>query len=71
MGPKNWTEVLFNYWNDLVLGALKTYLEVSVYVSLKGATAGVWGCSFCWIWLEVSDLFKYKCRGVGPKNLAV
>ena len=31
-----------NYWNDPLLGSVETnFLEVSAYVSLKGATIGV------------------------------
>ena len=60
---------LFNYWKNLVLGSVETYfLEVGAPISLKRATAGVWEGRFCWIWLEISDFFKYKIGRVGPKN---
>ena len=63
---------LFNYWTDLVLGSVQTYfLETSLYVCLKGATAGVWEGRFCWTWLEISRLFKYKNGGVVPKDFIV
>ena len=39
--------LLFNYWNNLVLGSVETYfLEVDAYVSLKRATAGAWESRF-------------------------
>ena len=41
--------LLFTYWNEL-----------GAYVCLKGATAGVWECRFCWIWLKISQFFNYK-----------
>ena len=35
--------LLFNYWNDLVLGSVETYfLEVDEYLSLKWAATGLW-----------------------------
>ena len=37
-------KLLFDYWNDLVLGSIEAYfMEVGAHVSLKRATAGVWG----------------------------
>ena len=58
--------LLFNYWNDLVIGYVeKSFLEVSAYVSLKGATTDVWEGRCCWIWLEISHFFKYKKRRSG------
>ena len=46
--------LLFNYWIDLVLGSVETnFLNVSAYVSQKGATAGVWEGRFFLIWLEI------------------
>ena len=64
--------LLFNYWNGLVLGEVETYfLEVIAYVSLKGVTTGVWEGRFCWIWLKISDFFKYKNGGEGSKSFIV
>ena len=64
--------LLFNCWNDLVLGSVETYfLEVGAYVSLKLATTGVSDGHFCWIWVNISSFFKYKKGRVGPKNFAV
>ena len=60
--------LLFNYWNDLALDSVETYvLEVGVYESLKEATTGVWEGCFCWLWPEISRFSKYKNRG-GPKS---
>ena len=62
--------LLFNYWNDLALGSVETYFfEVTAYMCLKGATAGVWEGRFCWIWLDMSHFVKYKKGVVGPKVL--
>ena len=64
--------LLFNYWNDLVLGSVETYFsEINACVSLKRATVGVWDGGFCWIWLKISLFVKYKDGGVGPKNFFV
>ena len=64
--------LLFNCWNDFAWGSVETYiLEVGTYMSLKGATGGVWEGHFCWIWLEISYFFKYKIVGVGPKTFIV
>ena len=69
MGPKH---LLFNDWNDLILGPVETYsLEVGAYMSLKRATSGVWEGGFCWIRVKISDCFKYKNGGVGPKHFTV
>ena len=39
--------LLSNYWNDLALGSVETYFfEVTAYMCLKGATAGVLRGSF-------------------------
>ena len=64
--------LLFHYWNDLSLGSVETYFfDVGAYVSPKGDTTGVWEGRFCWIWLEISNFFKYKNEGVGRKNFIV
>ena len=64
--------LLFNCWNDLVLGSVETYfLEVGAYVSLKLATTGVSDGHFCWTSVNISSFFKYKKGRVGPKNFAV
>ena len=64
--------LLLNYWNDLVLGSAETnFLEISSYVSVKGATGGVWEGRFSWSWLEMSHFFKYKIGEVGPKKSIV
>ena len=61
--------LFFNCWSDPVLGSVETdFLEVSAYVSLKGATAGVWEGRFWWIWLDMSHFFKYIYGGVKLKN---
>ena len=53
--------LLFNYWNDLVLGLVETcFLEVDAYVSLKLATTGVWEVRFGWIWLKISLFLNIK-----------
>ena len=63
---------MFNYSNAFALGSVQTYfLEVGSYVSLKRATAGLWEGRFCWIWLKISQLFKNKNGGVGPKTFTV
>ena len=53
--------LLLNYWNDLVLGSAETnFLEISSYVSLKGASGGVWEGRFSWFWLEIAHFFNTK-----------
>ena len=69
VGPKTF---LFNYWYDLVLGSIETYfLEVCGYLSLKWVFAAVWEGRFYWIWVKITQLFKYKNGGVGPKTIFV
>ena len=52
--------LLFNYWNDLALDSVETYvLEVGVYESLKEATTGVWEGCFCWLWPDRTGFSKY------------
>ena len=64
--------LLFSYRNGLVLGEVETYfLEVIAYVSLKRVTTGVREGRFCWIWLKISDFFKYKNGGEGSKSFIV
>ena len=64
--------LLFNYWNYVALGLVEIkFFEVGAYVSLKGATAGVWEDRFCWLSFEISHFLKYKNEGVGPKNFMV
>ena len=49
---------LFNYWNDLALGSFETYIfEVGAYMSLKGASTGVWKGRFHWIWVKIPQFF--------------
>ena len=72
MGEWNLNILVFNYWNDLVLGSVETYfLEVGAYMCLKGATTVVWEGCFCWVWVKQPQFFKYKNGGVGSKNLSV
>ena len=53
--------LLFNYWNGLVLGSVKSsFLEVGAYVSLKRATTGLWEVRFCCIWLKLSLFLNIK-----------
>ena len=60
---------MFNYWNDLALDSEETYfLEVSAHVSLKQATAGVWECCFCLIWLKNHNFLNIK---TGEKDLKI
>ena len=62
--------LLFNYWNGLLLGSVETYfLEVGMYMSLKGATAGVWKFGFCLIWLEISHSLNIKTGECDLKSL--
>ena len=52
--------LLFNYWNDLALDSVETYvLEVGVYESLKEATTGVWEGCFCWLWPDRTGFSKH------------
>ena len=60
-GEWDLTILLFSNWNYIVLDALETYIhEVSAYVCLKRATAGVWECHFCWIRVKISQFLNYK-----------
>ena len=44
--------LLFNYWTVLVLGSVQIdFLDVVVYVFLKGAPGDFWKGRFCFIWL--------------------
>ena len=53
--------LLFNHWNDLFLGSVKTYfLEIGAYVSVKRATTGVSEGRFCLIWLEIWHFLNIK-----------
>ena len=64
--------LLLKYRNDLVLGTVETYfLGVGAYVSLKRAVTAVWEGRFCWLWVKISQFFKYKNGGVGPKTFTV
>ena len=64
--------LLFNCWKDFALASLEKYIfEVGTYVSLKGATGGMWEGCFYRMWLEISRLFKYKNGGVVPKDFIV
>ena len=66
----NLKQLLFNNWNDLVLGLVETcFVEVGTYVPLKRATADVWECHFCWVWVKILQFFKYKNWRVEPKYL--
>ena len=52
---------MLNCWNEIVLGSVGTYfLKDGAYVSLKRATAGVWQCRFCWIWVKISHFLNIK-----------
>ena len=71
-GEWNLKVLLFNYWNDLVWGSLEAYfLEVGACVSLKRARADVWEGGFCWMWVKISQFFKYKNGWVEPKSFIV
>ena len=64
--------LLFNCWKDFALASVEKYIfEVGTYVSLKGATGGMWEGCFYRMWLEISRLFKYKNGGVGPKYFII
>ena len=64
--------LFFNYWNDFILGWVETYfLEVSAYMSVKRATAGVWEGRFFRIWVKILHLLKYRNEGVGLKDFTV
>ena len=53
--------LLFNYWNNLFLGSVKTYfLEVGAYVSVKRGSTSVSKGRFCLIWLEISHFLNIK-----------
>ena len=55
--------LLFNYWNDLVLGSVDTYfVEVGAYVSLKRAATGVWEGRFCRIEWKYHNFLNIKKR---------
>ena len=62
--------LLFNYWDDLVLGWVEIYfLEVARYVSLKRTTTVVWDGHFCWIWVKIPRFLGIKTGECDLKNL--